>query len=196
MAVRTQVSEKSLANLRMHKQKKEGYNNYQYRLPQAKVDELFTLLADNVPLYKAAKKADICRATAKKYFDCGDPTRGIKPLKQRLMMYQERISVKLTAICEEKRIQHIENVTKILTRMNEEMFSETMEKIIDDNGNEIMVPKSNFPKFSMKDYERMVKLQMFLLGATPGSVGTEEIKEGKIMTADEIMAKESEQDGF
>ena len=47
------ISERSLANLRMPKVKKEGHG-YRYSLPQEKVDELFTCLAEGMSLKKAS----------------------------------------------------------------------------------------------------------------------------------------------
>ena len=48
------VNERSLANLRVSKPRKEGYG-YRYALPQGKIDELFTYLAEGISLKQSAK---------------------------------------------------------------------------------------------------------------------------------------------
>ena len=48
------INEKSLDNLKMEKPKKEGYG-YRYAIPQEKIDELFTYLADGKNLKEAAR---------------------------------------------------------------------------------------------------------------------------------------------
>ena len=53
------VNEKSLANLKLPKNKKEKYG-HRYTIPQEKVDELFSYLAEGLPLKQAAKKTAIC----------------------------------------------------------------------------------------------------------------------------------------
>lgn len=179
----------SLDNLKVPKLKKEGHK-YQYKTPMEKIDELFSLLANGETLKKAADGVGMCFDTAKKYFDKGDPRRGIKPLKYRLTIYQEKISSKLSGLCEEKRMQHIEQVTAILQKMNEAIFGQHEVEVIDENGEKTTKTLvGTIPKFSYMDYERMVKLQMKLLGMGE-MVDKEQDKEVRFLSAEQISGDE------
>ena len=82
-------NQNSLDNLKKDKKKHHEYGKG-YCLPPEKIDELFMLLASNENLTNAAKKIGITYDTAKKYFDHGDPRRGIQSLQKRLVMFETK----------------------------------------------------------------------------------------------------------
>jgi len=165
----------SLENLKAPKQKREGYG-HRYTIPPEKIDMLFNLVADGDSLKLAAKKIGLCYTTAKKYFDEGDKKRGIKPLKVRLELFQEKISEKLNSIAEEQRLDRLTSVSKSVKLMEEKMFGKEVSK-----DGIIMMEGGEFPEFDFKDYERMIKLQMYLMGGVKSKDS-----ETKMLTAEEI----------
>ena len=109
------MHENSLASLTKPKPNKEGYG-YRYSIPHDKIDELFSYLAGDMTLKKAAKEAGICFETARKYFREGDVKRGIKPLVQRLELFQEKISQELNVLLEEQRMERLEVIRELITK--------------------------------------------------------------------------------
>lgn len=157
------INERSLANLKSPKPRKEGYG-YRYAIPQEKIDELFTYLAEGMSLKKAAKQAKICFETAKKYFRKGDERRGIKPLQWRLTVFQDHVSQKFNVLLEERRIEIIGTIRKAIDIMKTRI----------ENGDLLSKPNLN-------QLDKLVRLEVFLLGGV-----TEEKRERKLMTAEEI----------
>ncbi len=157
------INEKSLANLRLPKNRKK-YNTFRSSLPQEKIDELFTYLAEGISLKASAEKADICFMTARKYFRQGDSKRGIRPLHYRLTVFQDKISEKFNILLEERRMKMLETVRKAI-----DLFSE---KII--SGDLLNKPNINH-------IDKLMRLEVFLSG---GVIQKEQ--ERKLLTAEEI----------
>jgi len=189
------MNERSLANLRLPKLPKEGHG-YRYSLPQPKIDELFSYLAEDISLKKAAKKANICFETAKKYFERGDEKRGIKPLKYRLTVFQDKISEKFNVLLEERRIKMLETVREAIDNVEERVKNKpckccncTGTQVGDDGIKQLCPACKGEGKIigalingsNIKDLERLMRLEVFLLG---GVMHKE--KETKFMTAEEI----------
>jgi hypothetical protein len=187
------VNEKSLENLRKPKVRKEGHG-YQYSLPQEKIDALFTNLAEGMGLKKAAKACDICFPTASKYFRDGDVKRGIKPLQWRLTVFQDKISEKYNILLEERRIEMLTSVRTTLKTINANIESKDCPacagtKIQEGkDGLKLLCPAckgegkivSNLmSKSTLKDMERLMRLEVFLLGG----VSQKEV-EHKMLTAE------------
>jgi len=189
------VSEKSLANLRMPKIRKEGYG-HRYSLPQEKIDELFTCLAEGMSLKKAAKEAKICFMTARKYFRQGDSKRGIKPLQFRLTIFQDRISEKFNVLLEERRIKMLTTIRTTLSKM-EDGIENKICKCCNGEGTQLnkrglkdlcpgckgegKIISTLINKSTLKDLERLMRLEVFLCGGV-----TQKEHEGKMLTAEEI----------
>lgn len=190
------INEKSLANLRTDRHKREGYG-YRYSIPQEKIDELFTYLADGMALKKAAKKAKICFETARKYFRKGDEKRGIKPLQWRLTVFQDRISEKFNILLEERRMKMLNIIRQTLDNI-EERIKDQICKCCNGEGTQLN-SKSNLKelcpackgegkivsaimnKTTMKDFDRLARLEVFLCGGV-----MQKEKERKLLTAEEI----------
>ena len=193
------INEKSLQNLRLPKTRKIGYG-YQYSLPQEKVDELFSYFAEGISLEKAAKLAKVCSATAKKYFDKGDEKRGIKPLKYRLAVFQDKISQKFNILIEERRMKLLATIRETITNLEKR----TKEAVCPAcQGAKIQIGKDNIKllcpackgegmlnsmmdKSSLKDLDRLVRLEIFLLGGV-----TQKERETKMLSAEEISGGDS-----
>jgi len=195
------VNENSLANLRVSKPRKEGYG-YRYSLPQEKIDELFTYLAEGTSLKQSAKKAKICFETARKYFRRGDEKRGIKPLQYRLTIFQDKISEKFNILLEERRIKMLGTVRTALTNVEERVNNRVCpccngEKTqLGKDGIKLLCPACNgdgriigalINKSSLKDLERLMRLEVFLLGGV-----TQKEKETKMLSAEEISGNSTE----
>jgi len=182
-----QLHPNSLANLKIRSHiKKEGYG-YKYCIPQEKVDELFSYLAQGMGLNDAAKEANIASDTARKYFKKGDPRRGIKPLMQRLTMFQSSINEKMNVLLEETRMERIQLVKDLIGKAKESIFNPqtfydkegNVIEVYDSNGKEIKA--FNFQRFSILDIERLLKLETFLAGGVKFPV-----EENKMLTAEQI----------
>lgn len=167
------MNDNSLANLRKPKEKKEGYG-HRYTIPQEKIDELFSYIADGMTIKAAAKEANICFVTAKKYFKQGDVKRGIKPLQMRLEVFQEKISEQMNVLLEEQRMARIKTVRKLIEKAEEKLLGK-----YDKEGN--VITEGDIGKCSTRDLERLIKLETFLTG-TIKTTDTEK----KLLTADEI----------
>jgi hypothetical protein len=178
----------SLANLKMPKRKREG-RGYRYKIPQEKVDELFSALADGYSIKKASEKCDICFETANRYYKQGDAKRGIQPLQKRLTIFQERISEKMNILLEEQRMERINTVRTVLSDVQESILNGSKQDFFDVKGNKISVYDAkgneitNIKKYSIRDLERMMKLEAFLCGG----ITTKET-ERKLMSAEQISA--------
>lgn len=193
-------NEKSLENLKAPKPKREGYG-YRYSLPQDKIDELFTYLAEGMSLKKASKEAKICFETARKYFRQGDEKRGIKPLQYRLTMFQEKVSEKFNVLAEERRQKLLAVIQSALATIEKDINAvdckgcdKTGIQTLND-GTKIQCPICNgagtimgplMEKRNLKDLERLVKLEFFLMGG----VTTKE-KEQKFMSAEQMSGDQS-----
>ena len=119
-----QIHPNSLANLKIPKEKKKY--GHRYALPEDKINELFTLISDQVPLREAAKKVNICYDTAKKYFEKGDDRRGIKPLKYRLQIFQDSVSKAYDKGLIERRTSFIKTVGKAIDQLAKKVEDETL----------------------------------------------------------------------
>lgn len=195
------INENSLANLRVPKPRKEGYG-YRYSLPQEKIDELFTYLAEGVSLKQSAKKAKICFETAKKYFRRGDEKRGIKPLQYRLTIFQDRISEKFNVLLEERRTKMLYSVREALDNISNRIKSKKC-KCCEGIGTQIgkddikqlcpacdgegEINSALMNKTSLKDLERLMRLEVFLCGGV-----TQKEQETKILSAEEISGSNTE----
>ena len=157
------INEVSLNNLRKEKVKKEGYG-HRYSIPQTKIDELFAYLADGMTLTKAAKEANICLETARKYYHQGDIKRGVKPLHFRLTVFQDKIHEKFNVLVEERRMKLLETVRKAIENFEEKISKGSM-----------------LEKATIRDLDRLIRLEMFLLGGV-----TQKEKSTKMLTAEEI----------
>jgi len=158
-----QTNLNSLANLRLPKDKKEGHG-YRYAVPREKIDELFSYIASGMGIKAAAKESGMSFPTASKYFKQGDASRGIKPLKIRLAVFQERISEKMNVLLEEQIQERLLTVRNLIKKTETELTSEEYEG-----------------KVSIRDLERLIKLEAFLCGGV-----TVKEHEKKMLTADEI----------
>jgi predicted Zn-ribbon and HTH transcriptional regulator len=190
------MNERSLENLRIPKVKKEGHG-YRYSLPQNKIDELFGLLAaDGMTLKKAAKSCGICWETAKKYFKEGDIKRGIKPLQWRLTVFQDRIHEKFNVLVEERRMELLKTVRDSLSVIKNNInpkpckaCSETgfqqdntgIKQICPVCKGECKIISNIMLKSSLRDLERLTRLEVFLLGGV-----TQKEHERKFMSAEEM----------
>lgn len=163
------INQRSLENLRKPKPRKTGYG-YRYALPQEKIDELFTYLAEGMSLKKAAKQSKMCFQTARKYFREGDNKRGIKPLSYRLTIFQDKISEKFNILLEERRMKMLETIRKAI-----DLFSE---KII--SGDLLNKPNLNH-------LDKLMRLEVFLLGGVK-----QPEREQKLLTAEEISGDNTE----
>lgn len=163
------INPNSLANLRGPKPRKEGYG-YRYSLPQEKIDELFTYLAEGVSLKQSAKKAKICFETARKYFRRGDEKRGIKPLQYRLTVFQDHIFQKFNVLLEERRMEILGTVRKAIEGMKTRI----------DIGDLLTKPNLN-------QLDKLIRLEVFLLGGI-----TQKERETKMMSAEEISGDNTE----
>jgi len=196
------VNPKSLENLRFNKDKKEGYG-YRYSLPQEKIDELFSHLAEGISLKQAAKNTKICFETARKYFNKGDSKRGIKPLQWRLTMFQDRISEKFNVLLEERRTKMLYIIRETLDNIEDrikdkeckcckgegtQLNGKTGQKDLCQACNgEGKITSKLMDKTTMKDFERLARLEVFLSGGV-----TQKTEERKILTAEEIMQDASD----
>jgi len=194
------INENSLNNLRLPKKKREGYG-YRYTIPQEKIDELFTHLADGDTIKAAAKKVKICSETAQKYFRKGDVKRGIKPLQMRLFAFQEKISEKTDVILEERRDKMLSMIRSALIGMEEGLQTKACNCCegtgtqTQDDGIKIKCPGcdgagkimgSLMTRSNLRDMDRIMRLEVFLLGKT-----TQTEKEGKMLTAEDISSGDS-----
>lgn len=196
------MHENSLANLRLPKPTKEGHG-YRYSLPQEKIDEIFTYLAEGESLKKSAKKAKICFETAKKYFERGDEKRGIKPLKYRLTVFQDRISEKFNVLLEERRAQMLKTVKETLINI-EERIKSTKCKCCDGIGTQTgndgikqlclackgdgKIIGALINKSSLKDMERLMRLEVFLSGGV-----MQKERDSKFLSAEEIAGGDNQE---
>lgn len=158
------INPNSLANLQKPKPKKDY--GYRYALPQEKVDDLFRLLTEDNSLRKAAKGVDICYDTAKKYFERGDPRRGIQPLQIRLKQFQETLTVEFDKKLIERRTYFLEIINTAIEQIKEQIDAK------------VLVEKASYNQLG-----NLMKLDMFLRG---GVVIKRERKEGTIDTAEDI----------
>jgi len=189
------ISENSLANLRVTKPKKEGYG-YRYVIPQDKIDELFTYLAEGISLKQSAKKAKICFETARKYFRRGDEKRGIKPLQWRLTVFQDKISEKYNVLLVERRGEMVDILRTSINHLKERIKEKTC-KFCEGTGiqtgkddmkivcpickGEGKIMGSLMDKSTLRDLDRLIRLEVFLLGGV-----TQKEKERKMLSAEEI----------
>ena len=184
------MNERSLENLKKPKPKKEGHG-YRYKIPQDKIDELFSYMAgDGMTLKKASKEAGICFETARKYYREGDASRGIKPIIQRLEIFQENISKELNVLLEEQRTERLTVIRKLIDKAQETLLG-PITKFYNKAGDEIEVYDKdkkkietfNFGKIKIRDIERLMKLETYIAGGV-----TKSTKETKILTAEQIDA--------
>lgn len=154
----------SLENLKKPKPKKDY--GYRYALPQEKVDKLFELLTEDNTLRKAAKKVEICYDTAKKYFEKGDPRRGIQPLQLRLQHFQETLTIEFDKKLLERRQYFLKIVNTAIEQIKEQIDAK------------VLVEKASYNQLG-----NLMKLDIFLRG---GMVVKRESREGIIDTAEDI----------
>lgn len=195
------MNENSLANLRLPKIRKRGHG-YRYSLPQEKIDELFTYLAEGNSLKKSAKLADVCFDTAKKYFRQGDEKRGIKPLQYRLTVFQDKISEKFNILLEERRIKMLSTVRETLTRLEDKMKDsicpccngeksqegkDGIKQLCPGCKGEGHIVSAILSKSTLKDIDRLMRLEVFLCGGV-----TQKEHERKLLSAEEICGDNTE----
>ena len=197
------INQKSLANLKLPKNKKEKYG-HRYSIPQEKVDELFSYLAEGLPLKRAAKKTAICFETARKYFQKGDESRGIKPLKWRLTIFQDKISEKFNVLLTERRMKFLNIIRQNLEYIEGKMLDKKC-KCCNGEGTQVNVKTGQkelcatckgegkivstlMSKTTMKDFERLVKLEIFLCGGV-----TQKEEERKMLSAEEIQGGDNQE---
>ena len=189
------INPKSLENLKASKNKKEKYG-HRYSLPQEKVDELFSFLAEGLSLKVAAQKTNICFETARKYFRKGDEKRGIKPLQWRLTIFQDKISEKFNILLEERRMKMLNIIRSTLDNI-EEKIKDKQCKCCNGEGTQLnkdllkvvcpackgegRIVSKLMDKTTMKDFERLVRLEVFLCGGV-----THKEEERKYLSAEEI----------
>lgn len=189
------VNERSLENLRLPKVKKEHYG-YRYSLPQEKIDDLFSNLAEGDSLKKAAKKAGVCFETARKYFRVGDEKRGIKPLQWRLTVFQDKISEKYNVLLIERRVKMLGIIRQTLEHIEKRVEDKECKCCngegtqTNNQGIKEMCPACKgegkivsalMSKTTMRDFERLARLEVFLCGGV-----TQKEEERKFMSAEEI----------
>jgi hypothetical protein len=179
------VHPNSLKNLTGPKRKKEG-NGYRNCLPREKIDQLFVCLAEGMSIKRAAKEADMDPTTARRYFREGDASRGIQPLISRLTVFQQKIDSKLNVLLEEKRMERLETIQLLLKKANDNLMAP--QKFYDIEGNEIQVYNKDgevidvgIHHISIRDIERLMKLEAFLVGGV-----TKEVESNSMMTAEQI----------
>jgi len=193
------MNENSLANLRVPKPRKEGYG-YRYALPQEKIDELFTYLAEGISLKQSAKKAKMCFETARKYFRRGDEKRGIKPLQWRLTIFQDKISEKYNVLLVERRAEMVDILRTSINNLKQKL-EEKVCKFCEGTGiqtgkDEMKIPcpvcegegkigGSLMDKSTLRDLDRLIRLEVFLLGGV-----TQQEKERKMLSAEEISGEQ------
>lgn len=132
-----------LENLNKEKPAHHDYGKY-YSIPQEKIDKLFILLANDLPLTNAAKEIGIKFETAKKYFELGDPRRGIQPLKRRLAILRYKRT--------EKMDKSLVRRQRYLLAVTRRMVKKLRKELLDDMNK----------KGSYKALEGMIKLELLL----------------------------------
>ena len=135
---------------------------------------MFTYLAEGSTLKNAARQTGICFETARKYFRKGDVKRGIKPLQERLIVFQEKVSEKMNVLLEEHRAQRLSVVRALIQKVELKLVGGK-----DAEGNEIIA--EDLSKISIRDLERLYKLETFLCGGV-----TSKSKETKMLSAESI----------
>lgn len=190
------INPKSLENLKKPKNKKEKYG-HRYSLPQEKIDELFSHLAEGKSLKKAAQETNICFETARKYYLKGDINRGIKPLRFRLTVFQEKLSEKLNVLLEERRMKMLGIIRQTLDKIEDRLLDKVCKccngegiQVNQKTGLKEMCPACKgegkivsalMNKTTMKDFERLARLEVFLCGGV-----TQKETETKILSAEQI----------
>jgi len=161
------INPNSLDNL---KKEKAVHHEYEkgYKISMEKIDKFFLALASDKPLTEAAKEAGITYPTAKKYYEDGDPARGILPIKQRLLVFREKISEKFTA----QFLKRQEDLLKIV-RDTIDLLKKQLEIGIKD-------AQGLTSKASYASLERMIKLEVMLMGKP------EKVKDFGLMDAETI----------
>jgi len=157
------INQKSLDNLKKPKEKRNY--GYRYALPQEKIDQLFKLITDEMPLRDAAKQVNICYDTAKKYFDKGDQRRGIQPLKMRLQVFQDSVSKEFDVKLVERRKHLLDVVVGAISQIEEQITAGVLTK-----------------KASYAQLCNLMKTEMWLRG---GEVSKHE---KRVLTAEDIRA--------
>ena len=194
------INERSLANLRLPKKKREGYG-YRYSLSQEKIDELFTYLAEGMRLKKAAREAKISFETARKYFREGDQKRGIKPLQFRLTIFQDKISEKFNILLEERRMKMLDVARQAITSL-EHGLKEMNCKCCEGKGYQVdtallrqpcfgchglgKIPGALLNRSNLNHLDKLIRLEVFLSGGV-----MQKEREQKIMTAEELSGGEN-----
>lgn len=161
------INPNSLDNLKKEKPAHHEYDKG-YKIPMEKVDALFNLLISDKSLTKAAEEAGVSWETAKKYYEDGDPTRGIKPLKQRLLVFREKISEKFTEEFLKRQTTLLDIVRKAI-----DMLKKQLE--LDEKDKPGLTSKASYAAL-----ERMIKLEIALMGKP------EKIKDIGLLDAESI----------
>lgn len=146
--------------------------NYQHRqIPMEKINTFFSLMAEGTSLMDASKQAKIAFATARKYFERGDPLRGIKPLKFRLMVYREKIQKKSDASLLKRRTELLGTVMKAIHQLQDQVDAGVLAK-----------------KASLTQLDRLIRLEMYLRGI--GNEGIERTQAS--LTAEDVRLLDGE----
>lgn len=170
------IQPKSMANL---KKEKTVHHEYEkgYKITMEKIDKFFLALAGDKPLTKAAEEAGITYPTAKKYYEEGDPARGILPIKQRLLVFREKISEKFT----EEFLKRQKDLLKIV-RDAIDMLKKQLELGVEN-------AQGMTSKASYASLERMIKLEVMLMGKP------EKVKDLGLMDAETIKLLSTKAEG-
>jgi len=164
-----QTNPNSLANLR--KPKPHRMYGYRYQIPQEKIDELYKRLTEGEQLREAAKNTEMCYDTAKKYFEKGDDRRGIRPLKVRLLMFQDSVTKEFNVDLIERRREFLDMVHTAIDQVKEELEKGNIRE-----------------KASYTTLERLMKLEIYLLG---GQVEKRETRKLEVFSAEDIRSAAS-----
>lgn len=164
--------EKRELNIINHKPKEVFYEHRQ--IPMEKINEFFSLMAEGTSLMDASKQVKIAFATARKYFERGDPLRGIKPLKFRLMIYREKIQKKNDSALLRRRTVLLGTVMTAIHQLQDQVDAGILAK-----------------KASLTQLDRLIRLEMYLRGI--GNEGTERTQ--ATLTAEDVRLLDGEFSG-
>lgn len=167
------VENNRIENLSKEKPAHHEYGQY-YSIPQEKIDKLFILLANDLPITNAAKEVGIKFETAKKYFDFGDPRRGIQPLKKRLAILRYKRTEKMDADLVRRQRYLLAVTRRMIKKIRKELLDEA------------------YKKGSYSALESMIKLELLLSNR---SIEKSEEAQG-IFSAEDIktLSQKAEQD--
>ena len=135
--------------------------------------------------------------TRRSCFQKGDENRGIKPLKWRLTIFQDKISEKFNILLTERRMKMLNIIRQNLEYLESKMLDKEciccdgigtqvnaksgLKELCPECKGEGKIVSALMSKTTMKDFERLVKLEIFLCGGV-----TQKEEERKLLSAEEI----------